>query len=293
VVNGTTIRVAQTLINDAINVAGTATINAPLEVTTAGRISIPTSFDALILTGPTSFASADYNIGDGQIQFGNDFEVADGAILRAELINVVGTFMPGNSTGSVTARSYEQGASATMVMELAGETPGSEHDQLTTLDFVVLGGTIDLDLIDGYKPRPYVEHTLVKSNALMFGQFRLVEGVIQPGVAIGQGLAVTYDYIADEVLVQAALLGDANLDRLVDIGDLGILAANFNTSGATWANGDYNGDGLVDIGDLGILATNFNTALPPAATTVPDPASLALMTLAGLMLIRRRKSTTA
>jgi xylan 1,4-beta-xylosidase len=51
--------------------------------------------------------------------------------------------------------------------------------------------------------------------------------------------------------------GDANSDGVVDVGDLGILAANYGGSGKTWAQGDFNGDGLVDVGDLGILAANY------------------------------------
>lgn len=53
--------------------------------------------------------------------------------------------------------------------------------------------------------------------------------------------------------------GDANGDKMVDVGDLGILAANYGGSGKTWAEGDFNGDGLVDVGDLGILAANYGT----------------------------------
>jgi hypothetical protein len=54
--------------------------------------------------------------------------------------------------------------------------------------------------------------------------------------------------------------GDANSDGMVDVGDLGILAANYGlASGAAWAQGDFNGDGAVDVGDLGILAANYGT----------------------------------
>jgi hypothetical protein len=54
--------------------------------------------------------------------------------------------------------------------------------------------------------------------------------------------------------------GDANGDWMVDVGDLGILAANYGTAtGATWAKGDFNGDGAVDVGDLGILAAHYGT----------------------------------
>jgi hypothetical protein len=55
-----------------------------------------------------------------------------------------------------------------------------------------------------------------------------------------------------------SISGDANYDGKVDVGDLGILAANYGlTSGATWSKGDFNGDGKVDVGDLGILAANY------------------------------------
>jgi hypothetical protein len=53
--------------------------------------------------------------------------------------------------------------------------------------------------------------------------------------------------------------GDANRDGSVDVGDLGILAANYGGSGKSWSQGDFNGDGLVDVGDLGILAAHYGT----------------------------------
>jgi hypothetical protein len=51
----------------------------------------------------------------------------------------------------------------------------------------------------------------------------------------------------------------------VDVGDLGILAANYGGSGKTWAEGDFNNDGLVDVGDLGILAANYGYGTTPSA----------------------------
>jgi hypothetical protein len=74
------------------------------------------------------------------------------------------------------------------------------------------------------------------------------------------GLATTADV---DYLIHVLLhtnYGDANLDGAVDVGDLGILAANYGTSsGAVWSQGDFNGDGAVDVGDLGILAANYGT----------------------------------
>jgi hypothetical protein len=64
------------------------------------------------------------------------------------------------------------------------------------------------------------------------------------------------------VITSRSLLiaGDANCDGKVDVGDLGILAANYDTSNVmSWTKGDFNGDGKVDVGDLGILAANYET----------------------------------
>jgi hypothetical protein len=72
----------------------------------------------------------------------------------------------------------------------------------------------------------------------------------------------------------ATIPGDANGDRIVDIGDLGILAANYGCSGKVWGQGDFNNDGKVDVGDLGILAANYNAESSGASTFVADDAKI-------------------
>jgi hypothetical protein len=108
------------------------------------------------------------------------------------------------------------------------------------------------------------------------------------------------------------LLGDANLDGLVNAADFTILAANFNQPVTGWDQGDFNYDGLVNAADFTDLAANFNQSvsgadvsggdvaaldafaaangLPlPTFANVPEPASAVIMAMAGLGMVRRRR----
>jgi hypothetical protein len=92
------------------------------------------------------------------------------------------------------------------------------------------------------------------------------------------------------VVVRYTLVGDATLDRMVNIGDFSRMAANFNAAGL-WPQGDFNYDNQVNIGDFSLLAANFNKTLsadPARGGTVPEPAMLWL--IASLTLIGRRRS---
>ena len=135
------------------------------------------------------------------------------------------------------------------------------------------------------------------------------------GQPIGRGEGVQGRNVAGlssgQIEVAYTLLGDANLDGLVNGSDFNILAANLNQSITGWDQGDFNYDGLVNAADFNDLAANFNQGVSGAATagdvaaldafaaanglslptsSVPEPAS-AMMVMAGLgILARRRRS---
>lgn len=110
--------------------------------------------------------------------------------------------------------------------------------------------------------------------------------------------SVEIDAIAD---VFARRPGDANLDGVVDVGDLGILSTNYGLTGKVWESGNFDGDlsGAVDVSDLAILSTNYgltNGEYPrggagggaPVPSPVPEPATMILLVLGSMLSIRKR-----
>ena len=79
--------------------------------------------------------------------------------------------------------------------------------------------------------------------------------------------------------------GDANSDGIVDQADYTIWYNHYGASGAVWADGDFNADTLVDQADYTIWYNNYGST----GGSVPEPVSLALLTVGGLAMLRRKK----
>jgi|GEM_PF-276632 len=112
-----------------------------------------------------------------------------------------------------------------------------------------------------------------------------------PGAAARENLTLTLNGIV-------ALGGDTNLDGFVGTEDFNELAGNFGALSPTWQMGDFNRDDLIDSADFGILTSHFGERIVMASpspagqslgSTVPEPASLGLLTMAlSLCAIRKR-----
>ena len=75
------------------------------------------------------------------------------------------------------------------------------------------------------------------------------------------------------------LLGDANLDGIVDGSDLTALGENWLAHPNTWQLGDFNADGTVSAHDLNEIGRNWQASIPSNAETesVPEPSRITLL----------------
>jgi hypothetical protein len=110
------------------------------------------------------------------------------------------------------------------------------------------------------------------NGVLPDGVYRLT--VHAAGIVNTTGGTMAADYAAGFYF----LAGDASRDGVVDIADLGIMAANWQQSLSGPHHGDFNYDGVVDIADLGILAGNWqkelDLSLLTGSTLVAEAAGL-------------------
>lgn len=126
--------------------------------------------------------------------------------------------------------------------------------------------------------------------------------LVASGPGLGQititGVTVGTSNVKRDFITQSPpIIGDANMDGLVNRGDVRIVAKRLGkATGALWGDGDFNFDGRVTLADLGLLQQHLSPpgspGMSPAA--IPEPSSLSLAAMAlslGGFAARRRRRT--
>jgi len=89
------------------------------------------------------------------------------------------------------------------------------------------------------------------------------------------------------------VMGDFNLDGVVNATDLGILSTNYGQAappaGWGWIDGNANCDNFINATDLGILSTYFGQSAPTTASPIPEPATISLLGLGAVAAAWKKK----
>ncbi|NQU75076.1 MAG: PEP-CTERM sorting domain-containing protein, partial [Planctomycetes bacterium] len=164
---------------------------------------------------------------------------------------------------------------------------GNRDGQGLVAEWIRRGGTVGVGNVE----EPNVDSLSVTNEELMFQM--LLDGFTWGEAAWGATFQLSYvnTVVGDPLMrfVTSQLLGDLNLDEIVNIFDFAIFVTNYGASGEVdWTDGDLDFDTDVDIFDFAILQTNFGASNAPATAT-PEPATLALLALGGSVMLRRRR----
>lgn len=237
--------------------------------------------------------------GDGEIVVGWDWEntLIQGGGIAGSNDTGQGTFWT-RHTGLVNiedflaARGFDPASIGVEIAMLTGISP--DGNTLTAWGFT--GITINditglvIDVSDSpLNPTPSAQ--LLADATANLGQAAPYVGDNYFGDWNRDGQVTEIDLTILGYLVNGSI-GDLDFDGDVDGVDIAMLFGNFTGPGGSFCkfaeDGDLDGDGDVDGVDIATVFSNFTGPLSPAA--VPEPASLAMFGLFGLLTSRRRRT---
>jgi autotransporter-associated beta strand protein len=172
---------------------------------------------------------------------------------------------------------FQQSAGSIFQVEVAG---GSTLNKMLVTGSATLAGDLAVSLASGFTPQPSAVFTILDAGS-MTGQFANAAGGTRvPTADLAGSFLVNYDAAQSAVKLSsyaAAIPGDFNFDLSVDHDDLVEWSENYGTT--------MNGR------DFLTWQRNFGTTAQTATNVaIPEPSSAALLFLAAMGLIARRKS---
>ncbi len=296
------------------NYIGSLTISAG--VNTAGNVAVGTS-GGITMHGGTLTTSSTLNQ-HSIFQDGGTSSL--GALSGSGLISLGG----GASLASMTVKQFAQGTIDIASLGLFSVAPNSNFDNTVSTLSIVGSGQLDLAnnhifITYGAGPDPIASVAAWIKSGYAAGAWN-GSGIMSTAAqsnsgSYGIGFADSADpgnpagLSTGTIEIKYTLLGDANLDGKVNGADFAILATNFNkavTGVSGWDQGDFNYDGKINGADFAFLAGNFNKGATQSAAgasdetaflqfaqangltaDVPEPATAAIIGLAGVGILRR------
>ena len=300
-VSGNQANLAFDVVNNSAN-AQTIAMNLGLQQdtnfnTAAGDMTISGVIDGAFAVNKTGSHTL---VLSGANTYGGATNVSAGTLVVG-----AGGSLPATTTVNITGGAVQLGAS-TGGTTIAGLTiSGSGVLDVNNNHLIINYG-------GGADPIATIQQLLVTGRN--GGSWNGAGGITSSAVAGNPGYALGYADSADPgnpaglssgtLEIAYTLLGDVDLNHIVNGVDFGILAANFNKSVTSWDQGDFNYDNIVNGIDFGALAANFNKGAASASdiaaldsfaaangllADVPEPASVALVLLGAASLLSRRR----
>lgn len=180
--------------------------------------------------------------------------------INADHVVIEGELSPGNSPGCISyGCDVTFCASATLIIEIGGGIPCTEHDQISVANTLTINGaTLEVILIDGFDPQ-FGNVFDIMSWGSIAGTFGMLDIVAAP-LAYPLARDTSQLYLTGELVVGVQHFADGDLapwndpDGQINVADVLIatqLVLNKRTAGALqYAHGDLKLDDVIDVADL-------------------------------------------
>lgn len=304
------VTVGQIYLNNtqAYTITGSSTITLQ---TASGPANINVAAGSHSISAPVAFASSGIIDGAGTLTLGNvtsngsltvaarvfagnidgtgSLLVSPGKLLDATRVRQDITTVNGTLTISGARSAAKTSRATSLVIDSLGHVDLGQNDLVVSSTGTSSVGTIRGQITSGYANGAWNGFGLMSSAAGLSGGIVRALGYADNAVL---GLTSFGDQSVDStsVLVRYTVAGDADLNGTVNSLDFNRLAGGYGiTSNAYWMEGDFNYDQKVNTLDFNLLAGGFNQtiAAPGLGAVVPEPAGLAGLALAGVIVRRR------
>ncbi|WP_425396417.1 LamG-like jellyroll fold domain-containing protein [Aeoliella sp.] len=240
----------------------------------------------VVLDSETDFSDGFVNL-TGNLDLGdNNLNILSGTLNISNSVTSTSGATVVNSDTLGTGGAVDFGANlistGTLDIDIAGENPG-EFDFFNITGTATLSGVLSVELYNGYALSGDETFTVLTATSLVDNGITLV-GPSSDMFAlsvVGNSLVLSID---------TGLDGDFNDDGIVNLADYTLWRNNLGALDDSPIND--NGDGVagIDINDYQVWKQNFgmsSAAVASSVNAVPEPASIALLALAGLFNWRR------
>ncbi len=289
---------------------GSHTISAPVDFNTNTTVTVNNAGNTLNISGNISGVGSLMVAGNGTLDLSGTNSYVGGTTVSS------GVLVIGSSTALPTSNAVVN-ISSGATMKLATGI-GSVTLQLPNL---ASGGILDItnnklfiDYGTGADPIASIAAWIKNGFYNLTGPQIISSSIAADDAASGLSYGIGYADSADPgnpanlpsgtIEVMFTLLGDANLDGIVNSEDFTPFSASLGKSGM-WDNGDFNYDGTVNSEDFTPFSANLGKSATLAAqggalqaanglnlVSVPEPMSAGMMVVAGLGILRRRRRSS-
>ena len=192
-----------------------------------------------------------------------------GSIGGTVTVNASGMLAPGASPGSLTVGGLTLSPMSTLIMELAGSSPGSGYDQIISSGVFTLSGTLQVNLLNSFAPASGQSFNLFDWGNVS-GSFNTLS---LPTLTGGLSWSTSQLYTAGILSVVTGLAGDFDFDGDVDGRDFLVWQRN------------------PGVGNLADWQANYGVPFSATSIAVPEPGTLFLLSSVVVVFSIRRPFT--